>query len=196
MVMTKHRQTVDVNEFVLRQVKGSGKTFSHDLTFDDIAKYAEKQLNDNENSIIKGYRDGVVLIKCEPSMNKHFYSPMVKIDEQTKLESIMTKRRECENPYIQIRALSGELLPTGRVDLILYRHDVLAETNEQSTKAGWELISIQAVPLGIEKLPMGPITMMRNQLKLSGGTSAHYSSEEWAESIHFWQQYTFLKPTK
>ncbi len=194
--MTKHRQTVAVNEFVLRQVEGSGKTFSLDLTFQEIAEYAENQLNNNPNSIIEGYRDGVILIKCEPLMNKHFYSPMVKIDEYTVLEAIMTKRREQEKPYIQIRALSGNLLPTGRVDLILYRHDVLAETNEQSTNADWELISIQAVPEGIKKLPMGPVTMMRNQLQLPGGTSANYSSDEWAESINFWQQYAFLKPTK
>jgi len=39
--MTKHRQTVAVNEFVLRQIEGSGKTFSHDLTFQQIAEYAE-----------------------------------------------------------------------------------------------------------------------------------------------------------
>ena len=62
--MTKHRQTVEVNEFVLRQVEGSGKTFSHDLTFLQIAEYAENQLNNNPKSIITGYRDGVVLIKC------------------------------------------------------------------------------------------------------------------------------------
>ena len=49
--MTKHRQTVAVNEFVLRQVEGSGKTFCKDLTFQQIAEYAENQLNFNPNSI-------------------------------------------------------------------------------------------------------------------------------------------------
>ena len=41
-------------------------------------------------------------------------------------------------------------------------------------------------------MPMGPITMMRNQLHLPGGTAAFYSSEEWANSVNFWQQYAFL----
>ena len=41
-------------------------------------------------------------------------------------------------------------------------------------------------------MPMGPVTMMRNQLELSGGTKAHYSSEQWAESINFWQKYAVL----
>jgi len=34
---------------------------------------------------------------------------------------------------------------------------------------------------------------MRNQLELKGGTKAHYSSEEWAEAVRFWQNYAALK---
>ena len=192
--MTKHRQTVAVNEFVLRQIEGSGKTFSNDLTFEQIAEYAENLLNSKPNLIQTGYRDGVLLIQCENKMNTHFSSPMVKIDENSKLEAIVTKRRDEENQYIQIRAIEGELIPNERVDLILYRHDVLAENNEQSTDADWELIAFQAVPKGVDYLPMGPVTMMRNQLELPGGTAANYSSEKWAESVEFWQQYAFLKP--
>ena len=41
-------------------------------------------------------------------------------------------------------------------------------------------------------MPMGPVTMMRNQLELEGGTKAKYTSEEWAESIYFWQKYAAL----
>ena len=41
-------------------------------------------------------------------------------------------------------------------------------------------------------MPMGPVTMMRNQLELEGGTKAKYTSEEWAESIYFWQKYVAL----
>ena len=70
---------------------------------------------------------------------------------------------------------------------------MLAENDEQSTDADWELISIHAIPEGMERLPMGPVTMMRNQLELKGGTKAHYSSEEWAEAVRFWQNYAALK---
>ena len=51
--------------------------------------------------------------------------------------------------------------------------------------ADWELISINAIPKGLEKLPMGPVTMMRNQLNLIGGTKASYTKDEWAESVRF-----------
>ena len=44
-------------------------------------------------------------------------------------------------------------------------------------------------------MPMGPITMMRNQLQLPGGTKAYYNSEDWAESIQFWQNYAVLDKT-
>lgn len=36
--------TVAVNEFVRRQVKGSGKTYSEELTFEEIATHAAKQM--------------------------------------------------------------------------------------------------------------------------------------------------------
>ena len=98
-----------------------------------------------------------------------------------------------EEFYIRIRALNGTPLKTKNVDLILYRNDVLKETNENEKNTEWELISFHAIPDGINDLPMGPITMMRNQLELEGGTKGVYSSEQWAESVNFWQKYCFLK---
>jgi hypothetical protein len=79
------------------------------------------------------------------------------------------------------------------VDLILYRHDVLAETNEQTSDADWELISFHAIPEGVDDMPMGPVTMMRNQLQLPGGTKAKYESDDWADSVKFWQEYAMLE---
>ena len=79
------------------------------------------------------------------------------------------------------------------MDLILYRHDVLAETDEQTTDEDWELISFHAIPEGIADMPMGPATMMRNQLQLPGGTKAYYESKKWAESVKFWQEYAVLE---
>ena len=43
---------------------------------------------------------------------------------------------------------------------------------------------------------MGPVTMMRNQQELPGGTRAKYSSEDWAKSIEFWQHYAALDSSK
>jgi hypothetical protein len=70
------------------------------------------------------------------------------------------------------------------------------ENNENSTNDDWELISIHAIPKGIKKIPMGPVTMMRNQLEKPGGTKANFTSKEWADSIQFWQEFAVLEIEK
>ena len=184
-------EKVAVNEFVHRQLKGSGKTYSPDLSFDEIARHAEGQMA--EGHFIEGYRDGVRIVECSPELTSHFVCPFTKIDKNTELVSKVVHRRAEEEPYIQTRAINAEPISTGKVEFILYRHDVLAENNEHSTDANWELISIHALPEGVYELPMGPVTMMRNQLELIGGTKANYSSEEWAKSVKFWQKYAAVE---
>lgn len=185
-------QTVGVSIFVKEQVKKGDKSELINISLEEIAQYAQNKLNANE--IKKGYRDGVIIIE---SYNKDFYKnficPIVKIDKNTNLVCRFVKRRPEEERYIQIKAKNGKRIKTEGVELILYRNDVLKETNENSTQADWELIAFHAIPKGIKKLPMKPVTMMRNQLQLEGGTKAHYSSEEWAESVNFWQKYTFIE---
>ena len=183
--------TVAVNDFVCRQIKGSGKTYSESLTLDEIAKYAEIQMH--KGRFKEGYRDGVRIVQCDNTLVHLFYCPFTKISQDTNLEANWIKRNEDEEAYIQIRALNGKPLSAGKVEFILYHHDVLAENKEQSTDAEWELISIHAIPEGVDDFPMGPVTMMRNQLELVGETQAEYPSKEWAESVSFWQKYVALK---
>jgi len=184
-------EKVSVNKFVRRQVKGSGKTYSESLSFKDIAQDAEAQMADNHYK--EGYRDGVRIIVGSEKFCDHFICPYVKLNEDTELVSKVVKRQKSEIPYIQTRAKNAIHLKTGRIEYILYRHDVLLENNEHTTNANWELISIHAIPEGLEKMPMGPITMMRNQLELPGGTKASYNSDEWAKSVKFWQEYVVLE---
>ena len=188
--MEKLYTRVSVNEFVRRQVKGHGKTYADRLSFEQIAENAQEQLASGDYTF--GYRDGVVVVQITKNLLPHFICPFVKINEDTKLRAQVVRRRSEEETYIQIRALNGTKLKTGSVDLILYSHDVLAETDEQTSDAGWELISFHAIPEGIADMPMGPVTMMRNQLHLTGGTKAHYESEAWAKSVKFWQEYAVL----
>ena len=187
----KNKETVSVNDFVRRQYKDSGKSNVIDLSFEEIAQHAKCQL-ESEN-FKKGYRDGVVIVQVDQKLTHHFFCPFVKITNETRLSATMVQRRPEETPYIQIRALNGTLLKTGSVDLILYRHDVLVETDEQTSAADWELISFHAIPEGVDDMPMGPVTMMRNQLQLTGGTKAYYESDDWAESVNFWQEYAMLE---
>ncbi|MBT3216884.1 MAG: DUF3228 family protein [Candidatus Marinimicrobia bacterium] len=183
--------TVAVNDFVRRQIKGSGKTYSPTMSFEEIANVAQEHLHNGNYR--EGYRDGVRIISVRSEFNQSFVCPFIKLEKSSILNATVVKRRPEEEPYIQIRATKGKPLLTGKVELILYRHDVLAENKEHSTEEDWELISMHALPKGVEKLPMGPVTMMRNQLELAGGTKAHYSSEEWAEAVRFWQQYAALE---
>ncbi len=186
------KQTVGVNNFVRRQVPGSGKTTFHDITFEDIARHAGEQLHAGQSK--PGYREGVCLIPVAADWVAYFDCPYVRITSETRFKTEWVSRQEGEEPYLRTRALNGDPLPAGKVELILYRHDVLAENNEQSTDCDWELISIHALPKGLESMPMFPVTMMRNQLELPGGTKAYYSSEDWAEAVRFWQKYAALEP--
>ena len=54
---------VQVNDFVKRQTKSSGKTYSEELSFDFFAKYAQKKLFKKE--FIEGYRPEVRIVKLE-----------------------------------------------------------------------------------------------------------------------------------
>ena len=194
MANISSQNKVAVNEFVRRQISGSGKTYSPLLSFEQIAAHASEQLN--KGNFKQGYRDGVIIVNADPDYTRKFKCPFVKINKDTKLKAEFVCRRENEEPYIQVRALNGIPLIAGKVEFILYRHDVLAKNNEHSTDAEWELISIHALPEGIEKLPMGPVTMMRNQLELKGGTAASYSTEEWAQAVKFWQNFAALDSEK
>ena len=180
------KYSVKASSFVKRQTEGSGKTFSETLSFDEIASIAQENINNRNYT--EGYRDGVIITTLNKDISLGFTCPLVRIDKNTKLAAKMVTRRENEDPYIQIRALNGQDLVTSTVDLILYRKDVLSETNENSTNADWELIAFMAKPKNV-KMPMGPITMMRNQLQKKGGTKGEYSSNEWAKSVEFWQEY-------
>ena len=181
---------VSVNKFVRRQIRGSGKSYTDTLNFEDIAHHAEEQLK--KGSYRTGYRDGVLVVQAAKNTIKHFICPFIKINEKTEMKAKIVRRRPKEEPYIQIRALNGKSLSTASVDLILYRNDVLAETTEQTSDSDWELISFHAIPKGIDEMPMGPVTMMRNQLQITGGTKAHYTTQEWAKSVKFWQKYAVL----
>ena len=183
---------VAVNEFVKRQTKFSGKTYSEELSFDFFARHAEQKIINKD--FRHGYRPEVIIVRLDKKYVNKVICPYVRITESTKLSAQFVKRREYEEPYIQVRALNGKLIKAGNVELILYHHDILYENDENTTDADWELISINALPMGVESMPMGPITMMRNQLELIGGTKANYSSDEWAESVQFWQKFAPVDP--
>ena len=65
--------SVSINEFVKRQIKGSGKTYADGLTFEQIASHAQEQLANGHYT--EGYRDGVILVQVNKKLIDHFICP-------------------------------------------------------------------------------------------------------------------------
>ena len=55
-------EKVGVNNFARRQIKGSGKTYSSNLTFEEMALDAQNQMS--KGKFNEGYRDGVRTVKA------------------------------------------------------------------------------------------------------------------------------------
>ena len=85
-----NNNTIGINNFVKRQIKGSGKTYST-LSFKSICSHAQEQLK--KGIFKKGYRDGVILIPICNTLLEYFICPIVKINMNTRFESIPKKRR-------------------------------------------------------------------------------------------------------
>ncbi len=128
-----------------------------------------------------GYRDGVVLVPVPPG---GFFASTVDVHPGTKLKAYFEARQPVEAPFIQVLA-GGTKQQADAVDIVLYRADVLAEDDDRSNDAEWEVISINARVTEAPE-PMDPMTMARNFLHLPGGTKGSYTAEEFAESILYW----------
>lgn len=132
-----------------------------------------------------GYRDGVVLV---PVPKDGFFTSIVELSEDDTFYSEYSSRQPGEAPQLSTNVVGKSKSPANFVNIVLYRADVLAEDDDRSTDAEWEIISINAAPC--EELPMDPVTMMRNELHLKGGTKASYSKEQYIEAIRFWASHS------
>lgn len=183
--------TIAVSEFVRRQTPES--EFSH---------YAgtEKQLLDlldaNWHKAVQGYRDGVITVSVPP---KGFFSSVVQLTPGDRLEGVWEPRQNGEEPRRKMWAIRGQKTPAARVDIICYRHDVLAEGNERSSTADWEVISINACPTN-EQMPMTAGTLIANHLLLSGGTDTRMSDSEFVQalkhSVEYWKDKAMIGPSR
>ena len=66
----KKIDSVSINDFVLRQTKDSGKTYTENLTFENITSHAQEQLANGLYT--EGYRDGVILVQVSKELIHHF----------------------------------------------------------------------------------------------------------------------------
>lgn len=175
---------IAMSDFVKRQTKES--RFGY---FNGTNEELLTLISDNFYLAKDGYRDGVILIPLSP--NK-FFTSMCKVEKDSILETKVVARVEGEQPVRVTTIKNAKKVPAKYVDIVLYRKDVLAENNENSTDADWEVISINASL--VENMPMHFTTMARNMLNKQGGTKAEYSGQQFAESIWFWKDYVMYEP--
>lgn len=169
--------TIKTSNFVRRQTPDS--KFAH---FEGSWEDLESLVLENLGEAQPGYRDGVVLVPVPP--NK-FKSSVVKVTSDTHLWASLEARQNQETPVITVVARGVPKTPAVAVDVVIYRADVLAEDNDRSTDADWEIVSVNA-RVTEEPEPMDPVTMARNFLRLAGGTKGSFTAEEFAKAIMFW----------
>jgi len=181
----KFSKKVACGEFVKRQTPESG--YSHfDGPWEKLEDIVTRRLNRPEwfDEIHAGYRDGVILVDMPA---EYFYSAIVKLNEDSKLKANYAPRRLGEDPFIRVSA-KAKKQPAKFAQVVLYRHDVLAENNERETDAEWEIVCIKA-RVTEEEEPMDPYTMARNFLHLAGGTKGDFTAEQFAKSILYWNNH-------
>lgn len=174
--------TIAISNFVRRQTHAS--QFSH-WTHDDST--LRGLVSDNFCNAQPGYREGVILVPVPP---QGFYSNVVKMKDGDILLGVYKPRKDGEEPRKQTFVLNGEKMPAVLVDVVLYRHDVLAEGDERSSDAEWEVISVNA-EIDDATSPIRPGTLMANYFLDSGGTATGLSFGEFtkqlAESREYWK---------
>lgn len=157
---------IHINPFVRRQTAES--QYSHWILSDEdlidrirLAFAAYKH----------GYRDGVILIPVDP---QGFYTSIVTLADGDRLVGQFKRRRLEEDPRQSVVKDRGttpleELKqPAVKVDIILYRDDVLAEDGS-ATGHEWNIISVNAYPTE-EEAPIEPNVLIANHFHLSGGS--------------------------
>jgi len=192
--------TVHVNSFVRRQTPES--EFSHfdgppgaaDV-WENLRASIELMLADGVSK--PGYRDGVVLVPCNP---QYFFSGVVTLEEGSELRGSFKARRAGEAPRKSVGAVAADKLPAKSVEIVLYASTVLAEggDNELPAEEGnWEIISINANPCEGE-MPIGPNVLMHNHFGSNGGTDTGLSDEDFVkmlrESFMFWKDKAMVAP--
>jgi len=162
---------------------------------------------------VPGYRDGVLVVPVAPY---GFRTGLVTLREGDELVGRYEARRPGEEPRKSVYAKAAvetlwasdeecdiyveemrEKIPAIAVDVILYRHDVLAEDGDAETDAEWEIISVNARPtVGPE--PIAPMVLMHNHFGSEGGTSTNMTLKEFEaalrESFEYWKDKAMLGP--
>lgn len=160
-------------------------------SWEQLNALVKKHWDDNEPGA--GSVDGDVLLVNVPK--EGFYTNVVEITPENEA-SIITEewvRQSGEKPVIA-RYLVGDKPPASYVQVVVYRADVLAQDNDRTTNAEWEIVAILANKDKVT--PMDPTTMARNTNHEEGGTFREYSQKEWADAEAYWSRHAYIKPVQ
>ncbi len=173
-----NHQLVAINSFVRRQTPES--PFTHfDGTEEELIKMTSLAVA--VGNFNPGYRDGVILVQIKPN---RFYTGMIELQEGDKLVGEFKSRRKGEAPRITIRAKRDgkKKKRAKRVEIVLYRHEVLVKDGDAETDAAWEIISLNGY-LTTDEVPIEPFTLMHNHFQSDGGTATNMSPEEFEKAL-------------
>lgn len=181
--------TIGINEFARRShhEDGPGSAFRgswEELV--DMVGAAMARGDFSEDFTADGHPTRLVQVQPD-----RFVCGVVPVSDEVLLHAVFTRRRPHEDPFIQVVAEPRAKAQAIAVDVVVYSAAALAEGDEASTDSDWEIVTILARDED-RKQPMHPVTMMRNQLGLEGGTQKNYSSEEWADAVHYWSTHCLV----
>jgi hypothetical protein len=183
--------TVDWNDFALghsTKAKGNSYTTLPNGKVVDLVRenWAKAMPGDGETT-----RDRKVLVPVPPE--GFFCPPTANLVEGLPVRAEVTRRQEGEELHVetfvtpQDAAKFGALVevPAAFVEVVCYSRAALAENNEETTSAEWEIICLLCTT-GDKTEPMRPLTMARNMLEKPGGTAGQYTGQEFAEAVWHW----------
>ena len=171
-----------LSNFVRRQTPNS--RFSH---FEgDEAELLARTVADFDNQK-PGYRDGVVLVPLSDVSG--FKSGVVVLRDGDKLVAAFEPRREGEEPRKTSRCAVGRSKDEAvRVDIVLYRKDVLLEDPKHVSLGEWEVVSVNCCPVD-EDMPIEPSVLLHNHFGSDGGSDTGMSDSELVAQLrvsHAW----------
>ena len=179
---------ISISKFVRRQTPAS--RFSHwEISDGDLlGRVLDGYMEDD---IFPGYRDGVILVRLGDV--RGFFSSTVVLQDGDVLRGAYESRCEGENPRIHFgldidpSKYLDKKRPSRSVFVVLYRADVLAETNERSDMdADWEIISVNCStePL-TEPEPIPVEALLANHFGGlgDGGTRTNMTPSQFEEAL-------------
>jgi hypothetical protein len=178
-------------EFVRSFNKRYGSNSYYAGTWKQLEALVTKHRDDFEPGT--GSVDNDVILVNVPA--EGFFTCIAEITpENAHLVRENTHSRQEGEQEVTTRVMDGVKPPAKFVQVVCYRADVLAQDDERTTNAEWEIIAVNAQLH--KSTPMHPTTMLRNSNHDKGGTYREYTQEQWDEAYAFWDKHAYVQESE